>query len=1179
MATYLTLFDNKEEYDKFINSEDFKRPNVSFFKKSKGVRYHKKPSLNTKINLEFNIENLDEILFYGAPSNAKSLKLNGNNIPIIEPEVITEEHLVNAGTLNIDIFASEFYVDVENEVYSFPSNYVHSLSPDSTFSVSPMDPSIDATSFDGICLLGEMNGEMLFEPIPSTSSYFSAYFIYDELTNSYSLNPELIATIAGTNVKYGLTLFKYNTDSPIGFDFIDSVQHVGAGSRIRRTEVCDSWTFEILDDTITFNDDIIVDFELYMNGESEIKSYPLSEMLADELIILSSDKVAYLSSNYCSIINDTIGMGFCFKTVDGTPIPMKYTIQKCIVSNEPLIATNIGKNVVEIELKNPNLQTFNSLSTSLTSCKLSRVNSIPDSMFSGMTKLSTIILSEGLTTIGASAFTNCNNLQEITLPNSLITIGNHAFSECTKLSSISIPSSVNNIGDYAFHNCINLPVIDSVRYADTYLIGAVDKTLSTYNIKENTKWIGSLAFNNCSKLTSFNIPSSVISIGYGAFAYSSGLTSITIPESVNSIGENVFTSCTGLSSMEVSKGNTVYDSRENSNCIIETNTNTLVYGCKNSVIPNTVSIIGKNSFRDCVGLKSLNIPSSVKIIDDFAFTGCYSLTGELAIPGSVTTIGESAFHYCYKLTSIIIPDSVTTIEDYCFYDCLALTQVTLGSGLKSIGFNAFRNCSNLSLITCNAITAPSLMGSYVFYNLPSYGKLIYPEGSDYSSWLSSDYYYLGYYNWNKVLSVVTAVYSATSTSQKERLCYSATNIVSMTIDGVKQSKVVSAYTFSTKGLHTVEFMYDGTTIGEYAFVYSPNLISIDIPDTITTIGESAFAACQNLTSLSIGPNVISIGDGAFAGCIRINSIVVSPYNTVYDSRENCNCIIETATNKLIQGCNNSNIPDSIEIFGVSAFNGCSGLTNIIFSNSVTRIESSAFNDCSNLKGDLVIPDSVTYIGYNAFNGCNGLSSIYIGSGVSQIESFAFGDCFGLNSIVVSPDNTVYDSRENCNCIIKTANNNLLYGCNNSFIPNSVTVIGSSAFSGYKGMSGITIPNSVTHIIDSAFMGCTGLRGELVLPDSVTNIGYYTFGGCSGLTSVVFGTGITSIGSFAFGDCSGLTSITCNAMTAPSISSVSFKSVANGGVLYTPQGATGYDSWMSTGDFYLGKYNWTQQTIS
>ena len=269
------------------------------------------------------------------------------------------------------------------------------------------------------------------------------------------------------------------------------------------------------------------------------------------------------------------------------------------------------------------------------------------------------------------------------------------------------------------------------------------------------------------------------------------------------------------------------------------------------------------------------------------------------------------------------------------------------------------------------------------------------------------------------------------------------------------------------GLSSVTIGNSVTSIGKHAFADCSRLTSVTIPNSVTSIGYGAFHGCSGLTSVIIPNSVTSIGDDVFNGCSGLTSVTVDKNNGTYDSRNNCNAIIETSTNNLIVGCKNTIIPNSVTSIGRNAFYGCSGLTSVAIPYSVTSIGGGAFCDCSGLTS-VTIPNSVTYIGGYAFSGCSGLTSVTISNSVTSIGVYAFCDCSGLTSVT---------------------------------IPNSVTSIGYRAFANCSGLTSVTIPNSVTTIGKNAFSGCSGLT-SVTIPNSVTSIGEYAFEDCSGLTKLV-----------------------------------------------------------------------------
>ena len=311
-----------------------------------------------------------------------------------------------------------------------------------------------------------------------------------------------------------------------------------------------------------------------------------------------------------------------------------------------------------------------------------RVTSIGDRAFEECKNLTSVMIPHCVTSIGNDAFIGCKKIispiyndsvfaflptsymGEYVIPPGIKRIAGGAFNGCSKLTSVEIPNSVTSIGLRAFSGCISLPVIDNLRYADAYLVEAVDKSLSKYKIKDGTRWIGDMAFSSCNSLSSVVIPKGVTNIGYAAFWHCFSLHSVKIPNSVTSIGEYAFSNCTKLTSVK---------------------------------IPNSVTCIGIGAFSSCRGLTSVTIPNSVTSIGDYAFSGCSSLTS-VTIPDGVTSIGYSAFSGCSSLNSVTIPNSVTGIGDYAFEKCISLTSVTIPNSVTGIGWRAFYGCDNFANI-------------------------------------------------------------------------------------------------------------------------------------------------------------------------------------------------------------------------------------------------------------------------------------------------------------------------------------------------------------------------------------------------------------------------------------------------------------------------------------------------
>lgn len=522
-----------------------------------------------------------------------------------------------------------------------------------------------------------------------------------------------------------------------------------------------------------------------------------------------------------------------------------------------------------------------------------------------------------------------DDLSSFKIKNGTRIIAPDAFSGCKDIESISIPNSVNVIGPDAFSNC---------------------SKLNSIKLPNSLKVIGSRAFNFCSSLVSIRIPESTISIGhYDCYNRMLNDYDISIIESdpisskdsinpnefitAHETFDNPFFRCSALEKIEVADGNKVFDSRNGCNALIETSSNTILHGCKSTIIPETVISIGDYAFDGCSELSSINFPKTVRSIGNYAFSGCSNIK-QIDLPSSLEYIGRAAFSYC-DLYEIIIPRSVSEIGHGAFYDNNNIKSIIVVAG----------NHKYDSRNHCNAIIETST-------NTLIYGCSNTVIPSSVTSIGEEAFYYCKGLTSIEIPSMVKSI--------GPRAFSKCDNLTSVKMLGSINTIGDGAFR-ECKNLTEITMSESVKEIGGYAFLGCAKLKSIILPDSLEMLGRSVFEGCSGLEKLYIPENIKTIGSGAFSGCTNLTEISLpgSLSELSNDIFRNCT-YLQSVT-----------LPNSIRTIGSRAFSGCQSIKKITIPASVVSIYQDAFDECVDLKElacfSLIPPQILNSINSNYFS--------------------------------------------------------------------------------------------------------------------------------------------------------------------------------------------------------------------
>lgn len=795
------------------------------------------------------------------------------------------------------------------------------------------------------------------------------------------------------------------------------------------------------------------------------------------------------------------------------------------------------------------------------------VTSIGECAFNNCQKIASVTIPSTVTSIGSYSFRYCPCITTISIPNGVTSIGSQVFEGCEKLSSIVIPNSVKSIGSHAFKGCSNLSSVS----INTETIGSWFRDISSIKevtIGDNVSDIGENAFYCCTGISSISLPNNVTSIGKCSFYGCTSLLSISMSKSLTNIGELAFGSCYQLSSMTIPSSVTSIGNSAFSGCSslasVNIQINDLASFCNNTIVYylNKPVCLLNNEDKE---IKNLNIPEGVTSIGNFAFSGCSGLSS-ISIPNSVTSIGQYAFHNCMGLTSLTIPNSVTTIGQYAF-NGMALKTFIVGTGLLRIDNTIFSTQPIKTIWLTN--TPPQ---GYRYAN----GTVNYVANNQYSGLNNlKEYKFL-----SSMFDVNGVKYVPVSPS--DRTCDAIDCVYD---ESVKEVNINATVSYKGVVLNVLNVM-------PYSFYQNNNLHKISF-DIAGNIGKYVFFGCQSLKTATLGTNITGIDEYAFSGCSKLESIIVPNSVKTIGQYAFSEC---TSLKSVVIG-------NGTKLINQYTFFNCSNLITAVVGSGTRSIMHSAFAGCSALPR-IIIPNTINYIGYYVFSGCNSLKEVIMNDRDNSIMTRSFDDwnvtttaskaievtvgdtlsfnynVSGGNIIIEIPNEGSYSDygirqfkrtisypgtvtitfepyyNSNSTCII--TNMKLIEGCDltlgsNDSKPlftdcpldsvyigrnisyNKSSNYGYSPFYRNTSLCSVVITGKEEEISENEFYGCTNLK-NVQIGDGVTTIGNWAFSGCASLQHFAFGTQVKTIGKEAFSDCTAVTAIISKAQAPPTCDS-------------------------------------------